>query len=371
VRLQVETLTLQDGFVRFVDRTTEPDYAEEISGITVVATGLGTRAGRHGTVTLQGTFASGTPLSVQGEIGGFTGPRYLDATVDMRDFPVPRLNPYLARQLGWRATGGTLTAAVRYRIAGDELEAANDITVAGLAVERVAGAPAGPPLDTIVSLLKNREGVISLNVPVRGSLAAPEFDYGDAVWAAMRNLAIRLVALPFGLVGKLFFTPDSHIQAVAVDPVTFQTARATPTAGGAAQIDKLAQFLTQVPAVRLRLRPVTTVADVAALRREALDSRLATLGADPAARRQAALGLYAKLFPRRPPPATDEALLEALTRETPTPPRALRTLATERVAATRDALVRAGVAPERLEPLESRTAVESEGAARVEFELGG
>jgi hypothetical protein len=121
--------------------------------------------------------------------------------------------------------------------------------------------------------------------------------------------------------------------------------------------------------VRLRLRPVTTVADVVALRREALDSRLASLGADAAARRQAAVGLYAELFPRRQPPTSDEVLLEELTRETPTPPRALRDLAAARVAAVSEALVRAGIPAERLERLESRTAVESEGTARVEFEI--
>ena len=371
VRVLIETLTMQDGFVRFVDRTTEPDYAEEIWGIALAATDLGTRPSRRGKVMLRGTFASGTPLAVNGEIGGFTGPRYLDATVEIRDFPMPRLNPYLIRQLGWVAKSGTMTAVVHYRIVGDDLEATNDITLVGFDVERPASGagPQGPPLDTIVSLLKNREGVIKLNVPVSGSLSAPEFAYGDAVWAAMRNLAIRLVALPFSLVGKMFFTQDSHIQAVTVDPVTFQTAKATPTAAGLQQLDKLAAFLKQAPAIRLRLRPVTTVADVGALRREALDSRLASLGHDADARRRAAVGLYTELFPRRQPPTSDEALLEELTRETPTPPRALRDLAANRVAAISDALIRAGIGTERLERLESRTAVESEGAARVEFEV--
>ena len=81
------------------------------------------------------------------------------------------------------------------------------------------------------------------------------------------------------------------------------------------------------------------------------------------------MGLYTELFPRREPPTSDEVLYDELTRETPTPPRALRTLATDRVAAVRDALIRAGIPAERLEPMESRTAVESEGTARVEFEI--
>ena len=374
VRVLVDTVRIEEGFVRFVDRTTHPDYAEEVSGLALTAEGLGTRPARRARLTLRGRFASGTPLSVHGELGGLIGPRFLDLTVDVRDFPVPRLNPYLAHVVAWVAHQGTLTAELRYRVNGDDLEAVNDVTLTGLEVERAGGGGevqrrVGPPLDTLVSLLKNREGVIKLTVPVSGRLSAPEFHYGEAVWAAVRNLTIRLVALPFSLVGKLFFTEDSRIEAVAVDPVTFRIAEATPTPAGAQQLEKLAAFLKEAPAIRLRLRPVTTVADVGALRRQALDSRLAALGADADARRRAAVGLYAELFPRRQPPSSDETLLEELTRETPTPPRALRALATGRVAATRDALVRAGIAPGRLEPLESRAAVESEGAARVEFEI--
>ncbi|HEU4370828.1 MAG TPA: DUF748 domain-containing protein [Methylomirabilota bacterium] len=374
VRVVVDDLRLGDGFVRFVDRSTSPHYAEELAGIVLTAEGLATRPSRRAKVALSGTLASGTPLTVHGELGGLMGPRFLDLTVAVRDFPLPRLNSYLDRLVAWVARQGTLTATLRYRVDGDELEAVNDVTLTGVEVERAGGGGevqrrVGPPLDTLVSLLKNREGIIKLNVPVHGRLSAPEFHYGEAVWAAVRNLVIRLVALPFSLVGKLFFTEDSRIEAVSVDPVTFQIARAAPTPAGAQQLERLTAFLKQAPAIRLRLRPVTTVADVAALRREALDSRLAALGADAAARRRAAVGLYTELFPRRQPPVSDEALLEELTRETPTPPRALRALAAGRVAETRDALVRAGIPPERLEPLESRAAVESEGTARVEFEI--
>jgi hypothetical protein len=381
VRVVVNALRMQDGFIRFVDRTTDPAYAEELSGIVLVGENLGTTptrpgaAPRRGTFNVRGTFASGTPLAARGTVGSYPGPLYLDVVVDVVDFPVPRLNPYLDRLSSWVAQQGTLTATLSYRVDGDDLDALNKVRIDGLQLEpgghgNEFSQRTGLPLATLVSLLKDRKGVINLTIPVSGRLSSPEFQYGEAVWAALRNLTIRLVALPFSLVGKLFFTEDSRIERITIDPVTFQTAKAAPDKEGSEQIARLAAFLKETPEIRLRLRPVTTVADVTALRREALESRLATLGADEAARRQAAVGLYTELFPRRQPPTSDEALYEELTRETPPPPRALRTLTIDRVAAVRDALVRAGIAADRLEPLESRTAVESEGRARVEFEIG-
>jgi hypothetical protein len=374
IRVLIGTLTMEDGFVRFVDRTTNPDFAEELSAVSLTAEGVGTRPSRNAKVALRATFASGTPLAIRGEVGGFMGPHFLDLTVEITDYPVPRLNPYMDHLLAWVAKDGTLTAALHYRLSGDDLQAENDVTLRALDLERAGAGGAvqqrvGLPLDTLVSVLKDRRGDIHVNVPVGGSLAAPEFHYGEAVWAAIRNMSIRLVALPFSLIGKLFFTEDSRIASVAIDPVIFQTAKAEPTPPGAEQLSKLATFLRDSSGVRLRLRPVTTVADVTSLRRDALEARLTQAGADAAARRQAAVGLYTELFPLRQPPASDEALMDALTRETPPPPRALRSLATDRVAATRDSLVRAGIAAERLEPLESRTAVENEGSGRVEFEI--
>jgi len=374
VRVAIDTLRLDEGFLRFVDRTTTPDYAEELSGITLVAEGVGTNPRRHGTVDLRGTLASGTPLTVAGQISSFTGPLFLDLTVGVKDFPVPRLNPYLDRLSSWIARQGILTASLHYKLDGDELEANNEIQVTGLELDQGGRGNEvqrriGLPLGMLVPLLKNQQGEIQLTIPVRGRLSSPDFHYGDAVWTALRGLAIKLVSLPFSWVGQMRYTEDARIESIQVFPVPFQTATATPTAFGGDQIRRLATFLTEQPAIRLRLRPVTTVADVAALRRQALDARLAGAGADPAARRQAAVALYTELFPRRQPPAGDEALLEELTRETPTPPRALRALATERTAAIRDGLARGGIAADRLEPAESRAAVEGEGDPRVEFEI--
>ena len=374
VRVAIDTLRLDEGFLRFVDRTTTPDYAEELSGITLVAEGVGTNPRRHGTVDLRGTLASGTPLTVAGQISSFTGPLFLDLTVGVKDFPVPRLNPYLDRLSSWIARQGILTASLHYKLDGDELEANNEIQITGLELDQGGRGNEvqrriGLPLGMLVPLLKNQQGEIQLTIPVRGRLSSPDFHYGDAVWTALRGLAIKLVSLPFSWVGQMRYTEDARIESIQVFPVPFQTATATPTAFGGDQIRRLATFLTEQPAIRLRLRPVTTVADVAALRRQALDARLAGAGADPAARRQAAVALYTELFPRRQPPAGDEALLEELTRETPTPPRALRALATERTAAIRDGLARGGIAADRLEPAESRAAVEGEGDPRVEFEI--
>src|SRR5439155_200726 len=141
VRVVISKLRMTEGFIRFVDRTTNPPYAEEISGITLVGDNLGTTptrqgaAPRRGTLDLRGTLASGTPLAVKGQVGSYPGPLFLDITVNVEDFPVPRLNPYLDRLSSWIARQGTLTAALSYKVNGDELDAVNQVEIDGLQLE--------------------------------------------------------------------------------------------------------------------------------------------------------------------------------------------------------------------------------------------
>jgi hypothetical protein len=59
-------------------------------------------------------------------------------------------------------------------------------------------------------------------VPVEGDLSRLEFDFGEAIWATIRNLSVRLLALPFSRIGSLFVSNDSKVSAVAVAPALFE-----------------------------------------------------------------------------------------------------------------------------------------------------
>src|SRR5207237_5617766 len=138
----------------------------------------------------------------------------------------------------------------------------NDVGVAGLEV-RHSRTPARPPkwriglpLDTFVSLLKDSHGHVELSLPVPGRLSSPEFDLGDAIWSALRGLAFKTVGLPFTLIGKLMVTPDSRIESLSVNPVTFLPGTAAPRPEMGEHLDRLAKFLRDKPGIRLRLRPV-------------------------------------------------------------------------------------------------------------------
>jgi uncharacterized protein DUF748 len=377
VRVSLGRLTLTDGFGRFVDRTTEPDFAEELSSVNVTLVGLGTTPNDKARTAVRATLGPSAALSISGELGTVGAPPAVDVLFTLGGYAAPRANPYLDTLFGWTARQGTLALAARYRIEGDELEATNDAGVDGLEVVRSSGRaappkwPIGLPLDTFVSLLKDRRGNVELSVPVHGRLSSPEFDLGDAIWSALRGLAFKTVGLPFTLIGKLFVTQDSRIESLSVNPVTFLPGTATPRPEMGEHLERLAGFLRDKPGIRLRLRPVLTVTDAEPLKLEALRDRLrerAKNGGDAALRAEA-LRVFTRRFPKREPPASLDELLAALAAETRAPAAAETALGERRVAAVRDALTGRGVDAARLAAQTAPAAVEGEGIGRVEFEI--
>jgi hypothetical protein len=364
-----------DGFGRFVDRTTTPDFAEELSQLSLTVDELSTNGAQPARFSLKGMIGPAAAVSIEGRLGALDGPRFVDVSASLRDFAVPRANPYIDRLVGWTATQGRLRFDVHYRLEGDELDATNQIGVEALDV--VITDPPHPvlrdlglPLNLVVSLLKDRRGDIHVSVPVRGSLASPEFDFADAMWGAVRNLTIRLIALPFSLVGKLFFSEDSKIEAVSINPVVFEPGTATPPPAMAEHLDKVGVFLRETPGIRVQMRPVVTVADVTRLRRATVMEDLAKLtsatsGPDFDA---AVLRLFAERFPRRTPESAEEALA-VLVRTTPAPDAAAQALAAARTAHTAAVLTKAGVEAARVRAFEGVAAVEAQGSGRVEFEI--
>jgi hypothetical protein len=375
--IEVATFALERAAARFVDHTTSPVFSEQLSNVNLTVTGLGTAPGHRTRFTGTGALGGGSTFTVRGE--GTAGERpVVELKADLRDFPVARATPYLVQVTGWTATRGVMTAVAAYTLTGTRLEARHDVLLRQLDVARAdtrdeVQERLGLPLGFLVSLLKDARGEIRLEVPVSGDLGTREFDFGEAVWGAVRNLAIRLLALPFSRVGSLFFSEDSRVEAVALAPIVFEPGSARLAPDMATHVERVAGFLRQTPSVTVGLAPIFTQADVDALERERVLARLrgrpgSSTGGDPA---DAARREYQARWPDRPvPPALDD-IVAALAAVEAVPPEALRDLGARRLDVARQALTaRGGVDPARLPGSARRRAlVETTGAPRVELDL--
>jgi hypothetical protein len=290
---------------------------------------------------MSGRLTGGAPFEIKGTVGGLGGPLNLELEGKLTDFPLTRVNPYSNKLIGWIARRGAFGATVRYRVVDNRIEATNDLLIGqpeyvpsrrGDEVRERVGVPFG----MLVSLLKNVRGEIKLSVPVSGDLASRQFDLSDAFWAAMRETAISVMALPVSWVGKIFYTEDARIETVRIWPVYFEAGTATIARDFERHAERLATFLRDAPGVTLALKPVHTVEDITALKRAGVRRRIDAGAREPGQTAEAvAARLFAVRFPGQAPPAGLDALVTELVKAEPTPDAAAHTLAAQRMEVIR------------------------------------
>jgi hypothetical protein len=374
ITLEIGAIVVDEGLVRVVDRTIDPPYSESISRLAITVDGLSSVPGKRANLTAKAVIGASGDVDVKGVVAPF-GRFFADFGVEVRDFALPAITPYVDDLTAWSIQRGTLVAHLHYTIDGDQLTSQNELTVGDLEV-----APAGEdrtkdklglPLGTIVALIKDSQGRIQMNVPVTGPLNDPKFDFSEAIGAAVRNVVSNVVAAPFRAIGRLFKSDDNKIEKLTVEPVVFAPGSATITPEMERHLLKVAEFLKGAPGVTMRLASATTAKDVTAIKTEAVNARLKARLAERKLDHPAAVAAeFTARFPQvKPLPSTDEQLARLVETE-PVPEARIAELRARRLAVVKDALIARGGIPETRLAADDAAAGGETGEGRVEFRVG-
>jgi hypothetical protein len=378
--VDIAEMVIEDGDGRFLDRTTTPFYSEDISRLAVTVRDLRNAPESRADVTVQGVIGAGGALDLKGQVAPFGDPFFLDLAGEVRNISITKTNPYVRYYSGWIARRGSVSTRLHYRIVGDQLDASNDILVQSVAVERAPAEDSavsrrvGLPLGMIVAIITDSRGNIEFSVPVAGKLSAPEFSFGAAVWAAIKNVLVNVVAAPFRAIGKVFKGGegvDAETQ-LQVDPVAFEAGSAAMSADAQRQLQRVAEFLRASPYVKLVIEPVVSAEDIASLRTQEAVARIQQLQRERqlAEFGEAAVEVFRQAHPDEAVPKTADEIVAALRESEPPPDEASQRLASHRFDVTRKALVEvAGVEGDRVESTHTPRAPGAVGGGRVEFHL--
>jgi uncharacterized protein DUF748 len=376
--IEIGEVVVEDGDTRFIDRTTTPFFSEEISRLALSLRDVKTAPGARADLALQAVVAPRGALDLKGQLT-LGSPLYLDVAGELRDIAMSQANPYMRFYSGWIARGGSVTTKLHYRIVGDELDASNDVHVQQIRVERAPAADSGVdkrvglPLGLIVAMITDSRGDIDFNVPVAGRLNAPGFSFGDAVWAAVKNVLVNVAAAPFRAIGKLFRGNDeAQAEQFQVDPVAFEAGSADVTPDAQRQLERVADFLRSSPYVKIAIEPVASADDILSLKTQETVVRIQTVQREEKLPdfASAAAAVFRQAYPQAPVPKSPEEITAALREAQPMPDELVRRLGGRRGDAVRRALVdEAGLEATRLEVRAVVMNVSDAGKGRVQFEL--
>jgi hypothetical protein len=282
--MKIGRIDIEDSTADFTDQSIEPKFSAAIFNLKGSVVGLSSDPASRATIDLAGSVDRYAPVSIKGQLNVLSAALYTDIGMSFSNIELPTFNPYSGKYAGYNIAQGKLSTEIHYHVANRKLEATHHIVIDqlefGAATESKQAAPL--PVKLAVSLLKDRNGVIDLNLPVSGTLDDPKFRIAPIIWKVFVNLIEKAVTAPFALLGSMF---GGGPQLSYID---FPAGLASLTAEQQQKLSELSKALVERPQLKLAI-PLHTQADGddAALEHAVLDTSLKAVQSIEAGKRNA------------------------------------------------------------------------------------
>ncbi len=204
-----------------------------------------------GDIELQAKLDEAAPVEIKGKINPLAKELFLDIVADAHDIELSPMTPYSVKYVGYGIERGKLSFNVKYKLENRKLSAENKIILNQLTFGDKVESPTATKLPVLlaVALLKDRNGVIDVDLPISGSLDDPQFSVGGLVLRIIINLITKAVTAPFSLLASAF--SGGGVSGDELSYVEFAAGRATLDQTDQEKIATLAKALNNRPALKL------------------------------------------------------------------------------------------------------------------------
>ena len=204
--MSIGTIRLVDGSANYADFWIKPNFAVGIQTLNGTIEGLSSDPSSRAKVKLEGKVDRYAPVTIEGEMNVLAATTYTDINMGFKGLELTTVTPYSGRFAGYKIDKGKLSVDLSYKIDQCKLNAEQHFVIDQLQLGEQVDSPDAVhlPLKLAVALLKDRNGVIDLPLPITGSLDDPQFKMGPIIWHAVLNLLEKAVTAPFAAIGHLF-----------------------------------------------------------------------------------------------------------------------------------------------------------------------
>ena len=246
--VSIGAIRFVDGSANYADLWIKPSFSIGIQSLGGNVSGLSSDPSSRAKVQLEGRVNRYSPITIAGTLNVLSAALFTDIHMDFKDLDLTVVNPYSGYFTGWGIDKGKLSVDVSYKIEQRRLAASQHFVVDQLEIGNRVDSPGAKhlPLKLAVSLLKDRNGVIDLNLPMSGSLDDPSFRIGPIIWKMFENLIVKAATAPFALLGRLVGHGGEHM-----NEVDFRPGVADIDPPSKDQLDALAHALQDRPQVKL------------------------------------------------------------------------------------------------------------------------
>lgn len=266
----VRRVRVDQGALDFSDDSLSPGFVAKIYDLAGTANGLSSNHEARSQFAFEGRVDEFGYARLSGAVNPFVPRNRSTFRVQLRNIDLITATPYAVRFAGYRIATGRLGLDLNYRVRDSLIEGDNKITLEQFTLGEHVDSPDALklPFELAVKLLKDSDGTISLEVPVKGNLDDPQFSLAPLIWKAVGHFIGNIVAAPFRALAHLFGGASGEdLGAIAFDP-----GRARLLPPEKEKLVRVVAALTKHPELKLLIPAhYDTEADARAMKRAALN----------------------------------------------------------------------------------------------------
>lgn len=269
VSVTIGRVVVSDAAADFADLSLPLPFSAQIAELNGEISTIATTSSEPSTVKMEGKVDEFGQVQVSGTVTPLDPALNTNVRVAFENVDMPKFSAYSIPFAGQEIASGRLDLDLGYAIEEGALAGENNVVLRDFELGEKVEHPGAMslPLGLAVALLKDADGRIDLDVPVRGNLDDPEFKYGTVVRKALVNLLTKIVTSPFALLGKLV-----GAEADELEYLVFEPGRADLSPPEMEKAGKIAEALKLRPQLGLQIGGVyVSDTDAAALKTEMAD----------------------------------------------------------------------------------------------------
>lgn len=206
-----------------------------------------------------------TKLSLEGQVDKY-GYTKITGTVDINDIKlltntniifkniaIKNFTPYSGKFVGREIDAGKLNLDLKYNIKKSNLDAKNSVIISDIKLGKNVKSPEAVnlPLEFAIALLEDSNGVIDIDLPIKGNVDDPQFSVAPIVWKAFTNLIVKAVTAPFSLLASLFGFDEEKLKGI-----DFEYGSSSIIASEKESLDAIATILEKKPKLAVNIEPL-------------------------------------------------------------------------------------------------------------------
>lgn len=214
----IDTVMVVESHIQYRDFTLEENFEYNITEITALGTNIRSDSSKaifssNGVLNKVGTYNANLVLPPQ-------NPLNFDVDFVVKGFQMGDISPFTLTYAGHPIFDGDLMYTGHTVVNNGILQSENKVIIYDLQVGDKAKGNflVAIPLKFAVFLLKDKNGVVNLNMPMEGNLNDPQFKVGPLIWQVVKQNLEKAVAAPGKLLASQAGIDPKEIQYVAFNP---------------------------------------------------------------------------------------------------------------------------------------------------------